>query len=56
MATPPEFYPIANGDFRDFAKTAEAIKRGKKVKKESGVYFTSIEEFRRTLTPQRLGL
>jgi predicted transcriptional regulator len=40
----------------DFVKTTEAIRRGEKVKKESGVYFTSIEAFRRALTPQRLGL
>ena len=40
----------------DFVKTAEALKRGKTVKKESGVYFTSIEAFRKALTPQRLGL
>jgi len=41
----------------DFVKTAEAIKRGEeKVKKESGVYFTSLEAFRKALTPQRLGL
>ena len=40
----------------DFVKTAETIKRGEKVKKESGVYFTSIEAFRKALTPQRLGL
>jgi predicted transcriptional regulator len=40
----------------DFVRTAEAIKRGKKVKKESGVSFTSLEAFRKALTPQRLGL
>ncbi len=39
-----------------FVKTAEAIKRGENVKKESGVYFTSLEAFRKALTPQRLGL
>jgi len=35
----------------DFVKTAEAIKRGEKVKKESGVYFTSLDAFRKALTP-----
>jgi predicted transcriptional regulator len=40
----------------DFVKTAGAIERGEKVKKESGVYFTSLEAFRKALTPQRLGL
>jgi predicted transcriptional regulator len=40
----------------DFVKTAEAIKRGEKVKKESGIYFTSLEAFRKALTPQRPGL
>lgn len=35
----------------DFVKTAEAITRGEKVKKESGVYFTSLEAFRKALTP-----
>jgi len=40
----------------DFVKTAEALKRGGPVKKGSGVYFTSLEAFRKALTPQRLGL
>src|SRR4030066_2395166 len=40
----------------DFAKTAEAIERGEKVKKEKGVYFESIEGFRKALTPKRLEL
>lgn len=40
----------------DFVKTAEVVKRGEKVKKESGVCFTSLEAFRKALTPQRLGL
>lgn len=40
----------------NFVKTSEAIKRGEKVKKESGVYFTSLEAFRKAITPQRLGL
>src|SRR3990172_10601522 len=40
----------------DFAKTAEAIERGEKVKKEKGVYFENIEGFRKALTPKRLEL
>ena len=39
-----------------FAKTAEAIERGEKVKKETGVYFTSLEAFRKALTPKRFEL
>ena len=40
----------------DFVKTGEAIKQGKRVKKETGVYFTSLEAFRKALTPKRLEL
>ncbi len=40
----------------DFIKTGEAIERGEQVKKEKGVYFESIEGFRRALTPKRLEL
>lgn len=40
----------------DFVKTGKAIERGEKVKKETGVYFTSIEAFRKALTPKRLEL
>ena len=40
----------------DFARTAEAVERGEKVKKEKGVYFESIEGFRKALTPKRLEL
>jgi len=40
----------------DFVKTGEAIERGGKVKKETGVYFTSLEAFRKALTPKRLEL
>ncbi len=40
----------------DFARTAEAIERGEKVKKEKGVYFESIEGFRKALTSKRLEL
>lgn len=40
----------------EFVETGEAIERGKKVKKEKGVYFTSLEAFRKVLTPKRLEL
>lgn len=40
----------------DFARTAEAIERGEKVKKEVGIYFENIEAFRKALTPKRLEL
>lgn len=41
---------------KEFAEKAEAIKRGETVKKETGVYFTSFEAFRKILTPRRLEL
>ena len=40
----------------DFVRTCEAIDRGEKVKKETGVYFTSFKVFRKALTPKRLEL
>lgn len=40
----------------DFVGTGKAIERGEKVKKETGVYFTSFEAFRKALTPKRLEL
>jgi len=40
----------------DFVKTGEAIQRGEKVKKETGTYFTSLEAFRKALTPKRMEL
>ena len=40
----------------DFVKTGEAIERGERVKKEKGIYFESIEGFRKALTPKRLAL
>lgn len=40
----------------DFVKVGEAIERGEKVSKETGVYFESIEAFRKALTPKRLEL
>ena len=36
--------------------TGERLRRGEKVKKGSGVYFTSLEAFRRALTPERFEL
>ena len=40
----------------EFVKTGEAVERGEKVKKETGLYFTSLEAFRKALTPKRLEL
>ena len=40
----------------DFAEKAKAIERGEKVRKETGLYFTSFEAFRKALTPKRLEL
>jgi predicted transcriptional regulator len=40
----------------DFVRTGEAIQQGEKVKKETGLYFTSFEAFRKALTPKRLEL
>ena len=42
--------------FDDFAAAAEALQRGETVREESGVYFTSLEAFRKALTPKRLAL
>ncbi len=40
----------------EFVNAGEAIERGEKVKKETGVYFTSLEAFRKAVTPKRLEL
>jgi predicted transcriptional regulator len=40
----------------DFVKMGEALERGEKVKKETGTYFTSLEAFRKALTPKRMEL
>ena len=40
----------------DFVRICESIDRGEKVKKETGVYFTSFKVFRKALTPKRLEL
>ena len=41
---------------KDFVVAGTAIERGEKAKKEKGVYFESIEGFRKALTPRRLEL
>jgi predicted transcriptional regulator len=40
----------------DFVSAAEAIKNGKKIQKEAGVYFASLEAFRKAITPKRMQL
>ena len=40
----------------DFVQTGEALTRGKQVREEAGVFFTSIEAFRKAITPRRLEL
>lgn len=40
----------------DFVVAAEALSRGETVREEHGVYFTSLEAFRKALTPKRLAL
>jgi predicted transcriptional regulator len=40
----------------DFVRTAEAVQKDARTKKETGVFFTSLEAFRKALTPQRLKL
>lgn len=40
----------------DFGRAAKAIQKGEEVKPEKGVYFASIEGFRKALTPKRLEL
>jgi predicted transcriptional regulator len=40
----------------DFVDAGEAIERREKVKRETGVYFTNFEAFRKALTPKRLEL
>lgn len=42
--------------FDDFVQTGKLIERGEKIKKESGIYFTNFEVFRKALTPKRLEL
>ncbi|MBE7415011.1 MAG: winged helix DNA-binding protein [Deltaproteobacteria bacterium] len=40
----------------DFVKAGEAIERGQKAKKQEGLFFESIEGFRKALTPKRIEL
>ena len=40
----------------DFVVTGEALARGEAVREEAGIYFTSIEAFRKAITPRRLEL
>lgn len=40
----------------DARATMKRIERGEKVQEETGVYFTSLEAFRKALTPKRLEL
>lgn len=38
----------------DFAQAAKALKRGERVSKKEGLYFTDLRAFRRAITDQRL--
>ncbi len=40
----------------DFVKACEAIERGEEVKKEKAIYFESVKEFRKAITPKRIQL
>lgn len=40
----------------DFVRTAHAVEHGEKIKKTAGVYFTSLEAFRKVLTVRRMNL
>ncbi len=40
----------------DFVAAGEALVRGETVREETGIYFTSIEAFRKAITPRRLEL
>ncbi|MCP4346822.1 MAG: ArsR family transcriptional regulator [Desulfobacterales bacterium] len=40
----------------EFVETGRALEKGKPVKKEKGVYFTSVEAFRKAVTPKRIEL
>jgi predicted transcriptional regulator len=42
--------------FEEWAQTFEKVRRGKKIDKRRGVYFTSLEAMRRVLTEKRLEL
>ncbi len=38
----------------EFVETGKSLQKGNIVKKDMGVYFTSVEAFRRALTPKRI--
>jgi predicted transcriptional regulator len=40
----------------EFVEIGKAVEEGKPVKKEKGVYFTSVEAFRKAITPKRFAL
>ncbi len=40
----------------EFVEIGKAVEKGKPVQKEKGVYFTSVEAFRKAITPRRLAL
>src|SRR5512138_3449490 len=40
----------------DFARAAKALKRGERVSKKEGLYFTDLRAFRRAITDQRLAI
>ena len=40
----------------DFVVTAEALARGDVVREQAGVYFTTLEAFRKAITPRRMEL
>lgn len=42
--------------FKDAKEVMKKLEREEKVRKETGLYFTSIEGFRKALTPKRLEL
>ena len=41
---------------KDFAETWKSVKTGKKVRKEEGIYFESIDDMRAVLTNNRLAI
>jgi predicted transcriptional regulator len=40
----------------DFVTAAESVKKGRKIEKETGIYFASLEAFRKAITPKRMQL
>jgi len=38
----------------EFVETGKSLQKGNIIKKDTGVYFTSVEAFRRALTPKRM--